>query len=102
MYEVYGIDGCPYCEAAKKLLREESLPHQYHRVDDSEKSAFMDDRGFAGRDRTFPRIWRDGVLVGGYSELEAEVLLAGVQASRTSVESAHWDDDLIGGPEDFS
>lgn len=102
MYDIYGIAGCRFCAAAIELCQREGVPHRYWHVADDEKQSFLDSAGFTGRDRTFPRVWEGERVVGGYSELEAEVLFSGVQETDPVVQSVMWDDDIIGGPEDFS
>jgi glutaredoxin len=81
-YRIYGFSACPYCRKAKALLEEERIPHDYVALEDpAERSAFLDARGFQGTQRTYPRIWTlrpDGTedrLVGGFSDLEMEIIL---------------------------
>ena len=83
-YRIYGFAACPYCRKAKALLEREGIPHDYIAIEDPAKRAsFLDARGFTGADRTYPRIWtlaNDGTeerLVGGFSELEMDILLGG-------------------------
>lgn len=61
---------CEWCDKAKALLTEigETYTEQKHETD-AEIAAFRH-AGF----KTFPQIFRDGVLVGGYSELVGHLL----------------------------
>lgn len=84
-YRIYGFSACPWCQKAKALLENERIPHDYVAIEDpAKRSAFLDSRGIRGADRTYPRIWTlrpDGTeerLVGGFSDLEMEVLVGGV------------------------
>jgi glutaredoxin len=81
-YRIYGFDACPYCRRAKALLEEEGIPYDYVALEDpAARVAFLDARGFQGTQRTYPRIWTlrpDGAedrLVGGFSDLELDVIL---------------------------
>lgn len=74
MYKIYGFNTCNFCSRSKELLDMLSVPYEYHEVPHSLRSAFMDQHGFTGEDRTFPRVWDGDRLVGGYTELEVEVL----------------------------
>lgn len=80
-YRIYGFSACPYCRKAKALLEAEGIPYDYVTIEDpAKRSAFLDSRGLRGTERTYPRIWTlrpDGTedrLVGGFSDLEIEVL----------------------------
>lgn len=80
MYRIYGFDDCPWCKKAKQLLEEEGIDYRYVDIQTQEERArFLDERGFSGSDRTFPRIYKTvdnkEVLVGGYASLEMDVLL---------------------------
>jgi glutaredoxin 1/glutaredoxin 3 len=81
-YRIYGYDACTYCRRAKTLLEEEGIPYDYVALEDpAARAAFLDARGFQGMQRTYPRIWTlrpdgtEGRLVGGFSDLELEVVL---------------------------
>lgn len=67
--EIYTTGMCPYCSAAKSLLRRKGAA--FTEIDvtfDPRKRAEMAKR--AGR-RTVPQIWIDGRHVGGCDELHA-------------------------------
>lgn len=57
--------GCSYCTKAKVLLK--SLNHQVFVADHDtpEKIQRFKDAGY----KTFPQIFHDGILVGGYDDL---------------------------------
>ncbi|MTH61116.1 glutaredoxin domain-containing protein [Paracoccus litorisediminis] len=57
--------GCPFCDKAKDLLASEGVvfEEQKHETE-LERFAFKQ-AGF----KTFPQIFRDGCLIGGYTEL---------------------------------
>jgi glutaredoxin len=80
--EVYGIDGCKWCEKTKVLLEAHGVEYDYHHVDDDQKKGFIDDFVVTfGGDRTFPRVLKtDGytakndVLIGGFDQTLEAVL----------------------------
>lgn len=81
-YRIYGFAACPYCRKAKALLEGEGIAYDYVAIEDpAARSAFLDARGITGADRTYPRVWtlspdgREERLVGGFSDLEMDVLL---------------------------
>lgn len=83
-YRIYGFSACPYCRKAKALLEAEGIAHDYVAIEDpAARAAFLDARGIRGADRTYPRVWTlapDGSedrLVGGFSDLEMDVLVGG-------------------------
>lgn len=73
-WTVDGYATCPYTVAAVKLLREHKLPF----------SAKMHSRGAPAVERlkkrwghpTVPIVVRDGILVGGFTELDSKVAAA--------------------------
>lgn len=73
-YRVYGKDGCPYCEQAKRLLELNEVVFDYVDLsDDDARQVFYNEGGFEGAARSVPKIYRLGEfgpeLVGGYAEL---------------------------------
>jgi len=73
-WEIYSLNGCPYCSMAKGELEKRNIPHKYiefEKLSDGEKEQIMDrinavQKGF----NTYPRIFNaDGVFIGGYSNL---------------------------------
>ena len=75
-YRIYGFEECHWCMKAKMLASAKGLAYEYVEVPThDERVAWMDDRGFEDRQRTFPKIYmvgKSGVesLIGGYSDLE--------------------------------
>ena len=71
MYTVYSKDGCRYCKYALELLynRNENVI-----IIKCENIAEMKDhlKGIVDTDsiKTFPQIFRDKVLIGGFTELD--------------------------------
>lgn len=64
--EIYTTSYCPFCDAAKKLLKERGFAYQEINVDDPLKKEELKNRtGW----RTVPQIFFDGKLIGGYQEL---------------------------------
>lgn len=72
MYYIYGRQNCSYCEAAKALLNRKGLAFKYFDIEnvreyyDAFKAMFPDAK-------TVPQIHKDGVIIGGYKELENSV-----------------------------
>jgi len=68
--EIYSTAICPYCIAAKSLLKAKGLPWRELRIDQdpTARSAMLERSG--GR-RSVPQIFVNGVHVGGFDELAA-------------------------------
>jgi glutaredoxin len=60
------LPGCPWCEWALRLLRTLDLPHTVITVNDD--TTFEQCRARSGM-RTFPQVFVDGNVIGGYDEL---------------------------------
>ena len=67
--EIYTTPTCPYCHAAKTLLREKGAEYTEITVLDSELRAKMTERAH-GR-RTVPQIFIGDTHVGGYDDMAA-------------------------------
>jgi glutaredoxin 3 len=68
--EIFSTAVCPYCVAAKNLLRAKGLEWSEVRVDsDPAQRALMLER--SGGRRTVPQIFVNGRHVGGYDDLVA-------------------------------
>ncbi|MEO6299337.1 MAG: glutaredoxin 3 [Paracoccaceae bacterium] len=68
--EIYTTQSCPYCIAAKQLLRKKGV--QYAEIDvsrDPSLRTVMTRRANGGR--TVPQIFIDGTHIGGSDELHA-------------------------------
>lgn len=75
MYRVYGFSSCPWCKRAQAALASAGLVYEYVAIEDPvERVRFMDERGFEGSQRTFPRVYYGDELVGGCTELEDRLL----------------------------
>lgn len=68
-YTVYTMDNCPYCTAAKALLERRGLAFTEINVplDDDAKWDELEKRSGM---KTMPQIFKEGALVGGYTELK--------------------------------
>ncbi len=69
--KLYTINNCPYCDAAKALLKSKNF-------DVTEFNLTGDEEGKMNllkktAHRTFPQIFIDDVFIGGYTELKAHV-----------------------------
>ncbi|HXW60586.1 MAG TPA: glutaredoxin domain-containing protein [Myxococcota bacterium] len=69
--EVYTIDNCGYCEAAKKLLKEKGLSFKETNItgDQNQIKELINKTGH----RTLPQIFIDGKFIGGFQELRAHL-----------------------------
>lgn len=67
--EVYTIDNCGYCQAAKKLLTERGLTFREINIngDQTKIQELISKTGH----RTMPQIFIDNKFIGGYAELKA-------------------------------
>ena len=67
MYTIYSKPNCSFCLQAKDLLTMEQLPFEYKQLGTNYSlQEFME---LFPNARTFPMIVKDGVLVGGFSDL---------------------------------
>ena len=64
--EIAVLPGCPWCARALRLLRTLDLPHTVDTVNDD--AAFSRWQTRSGM-RTFPQVFIDGELLGGYDDL---------------------------------
>ena len=67
---VYGKPNCQYCDMAKNLLNSKGIVFQY--IDVSVDSAAMDKIKNDGA-RTVPRVYINGVCIGGFTELREKL-----------------------------
>ena len=67
--EVYTTRWCPYCHAAKSLLKAKGVPYEEVNVEDPEVRNAMIQRAH-GR-RTVPQIFIGDTHVGGYDDMAA-------------------------------
>ena len=64
--ELAVLPGCPWCERARRLLRTLDLAHSVITVNDD--TTFEQCHARSGM-RTFPQVFIDGQVIGGYDEL---------------------------------
>lgn len=68
--QMYTTPVCPYCQQAKRLLKERGIA--FDEIDVSEDVELrMDVVKRSGGRRTVPQIFIDGTPIGGYDELAA-------------------------------
>lgn len=65
--EVYTINNCGYCEAAKSLLRSKDLA--FKEININGDDAAIQNLIIKTGHRTMPQIFIDGQFIGGYVEL---------------------------------
>lgn len=71
MIEVYGKDGCIYCEKAVSLLNEHSMKYTYYKLgEDITVDEFKEK--FPGQ-KTVPVITTFGLNIGGYEALQGYI-----------------------------
>ena len=66
---VYTIPSCPYCEAAKQLLRSKGIPFTEIKVSTPEERVALVEKA-QGR-KTVPQIFIKGRSIGGYDDVKA-------------------------------
>jgi len=66
--EIAVLPGCPWCSRALRILRTLDLPHNVTTVDDN--AAFLAVQQRSGM-TTFPQVFIDGSVIGGYDDLAA-------------------------------
>lgn len=66
--EIYSINNCGYCEAAKALLKSKGMAFkEFNITDDTQKRIELVEKT---HHRTMPQIFIDGKFIGGYNELK--------------------------------
>ena len=68
--KVYTMDACPYCEAAKRLLKQRNIAFEEIRVPLDDDAQWERLEKLSGM-KTMPQIWAGDQLVGGYTDLKA-------------------------------
>jgi glutaredoxin 3 len=63
---IYTTSYCPYCTAAKALLRSKNV--QFHEIDVTDDPARRTEMEKLSRRRTVPQIFIDGKPIGGYDD----------------------------------
>lgn len=69
MYKIYGKHGCAFCKKAVEVLDSVDIPYQYLVLDEDYTREELIHMAGNGERLTYPRIFLDGELVGGYDEL---------------------------------
>ena len=67
MYKIYSKPNCGWCLQAKQLLEMEQLPFDYLTLGTNYNLDEL--MTLAPNAKSFPQVFKDGVLVGGYSDL---------------------------------
>ena len=67
MYTIYSKPNCVYCLQAKQLLEMEQLPFEYKNL--GTHYSLDELMTLAPNAKSFPQVFKDGVLVGGYHDL---------------------------------
>jgi len=70
MVTVYTKDYCPYCDAAKSLLKDKGVPYQEIKLQAEDATLWADLVKRSGM-RTVPQIFQGDQLIGGYDQLAA-------------------------------
>ena len=66
--EIAVLPGCPWCSRALRILRTLDLPHNVTTVNDDEAFQAVQQRSGMS---TFPQVFIDGSVIGGYDDLAA-------------------------------
>ena len=67
MYTIYSKPSCGYCLQAKQLLEMEQLPFEYKQLGTHYNLDEL--MTLAPNAKSFPQVFKDGVLIGGFSDL---------------------------------
>lgn len=68
--EMYSTAICPYCVAAKNLLKQKGMDYTEIRVD-TDRQRYEEMLARTGGRRSVPQIFVNGVFVGGFDDLVA-------------------------------
>lgn len=69
MFTILSKPGCIYCDKTKALLTLLEFNFEEDSHDTPEEIAEFKEKGF----NTFPQIYRDGLLIGGFDDLKSVV-----------------------------
>ena len=65
-FTVYSRDGCPYCDKVQQVLQLAEIKHVIYKLNtDFNREEFYEK---FGKGSTFPRVVRDGELLGGCTD----------------------------------
>ena len=67
MYTIYSKPNCSFCSQAKDLLTMEQLPFEYKQL--GTHYSLDELMTLSPHAKSFPQVFEDGVLVGGFSDL---------------------------------
>ena len=67
MYTIYGKPNCSFCMQAKQLLEMEKLKFEYKQL--GTHYSLDELMTLAPNSKSFPQVFKDGVLIGGFSDL---------------------------------
>jgi glutaredoxin len=71
MIKIYGKENCGYCVAAKNLLDSKGLPYEYLQLGVDFTTEEL--KEVAPQAASFPQIFMDGNLIGGFDQLRIKV-----------------------------
>ena len=77
--EIAVLPGCPWCSRALRLLRTLDLPHTVITVNDDSTFKSVQSRSGMG---TFPQVFVDGNVIGGYDDLNTLHSAGGLESLR--------------------
>lgn len=66
--KIYTMDHCPYCERAKKLMKERGIAYEEERVSMDDDAKWDELEKKSGL-KTMPQIFFGDQLIGGYNDL---------------------------------
>ena len=69
MVSIYGKPGCPFCSEAVEYVRDLGIQHTYQKLETSRARGVYNSFGHS----TVPVVYIDGLFLGGYDELKAEL-----------------------------
>ena len=72
-YMMLAKPGCPYSQAAKELFKENNIKVKIYQMDTNNQENDFSDQEFKkryGKNSTYPRIYKDNKLIGGYDDLK--------------------------------
>tara|TARA_B100000214_G_C23849982_1_gene572903 strand:+ start:221 stop:439 length:219 start_codon:yes stop_codon:yes gene_type:complete len=68
MIKIYGKENCLFCDKAKQLCSSKEINFRYYQLgQDYEIKELME---LVPNARTVPQIFKDDILIGGFSELQ--------------------------------
>ena len=76
MITIYGKQGCPQCDQAKRFCEQAGQDYQYLTLGaDYQREEFIQQmqNEYGVTPRTMPQIVQDGVYIGGFTELKAHL-----------------------------